>query len=93
MNRISDLRTQIACQGPQIKEVDKRLEHVECSCDSDNPHRGNGFGGSPKSRNYTPELQFSNLAKLDPGAESWKIAPDGERVSVARFDGEDWNLL
>lgn len=78
---------------PQSDELADRIKHVAFACDIHNPHRGNGFGGSPTSRDYTPELQFSNLVKLEPGAELWKIAPDGERVPVAFFDGQKWSLL
>ena len=75
----------------QSGELVDRLKHVAYACDIKNPHRGNGFGGAAGS--YTPELQFSYLAELEKGAELWKIAPDGERVPVARFDGDDWRFL
>lgn len=80
---------------PQIDELAQRIDYTDYALKpgADNPHRGNGFGGSPSSTNYTPELQFFNRADLAPGAELWKITPDGKRVPVARFDGDDWILL
>lgn len=74
------------------KELKERLNYSARALDSANPHRGNGFGGSPTTGHYTPELQFFDYPRLPEGAELWKIAPDGSRVVVARFDGYAWDV-
>lgn len=51
----------------------EKHKHVTYSLDSDNLHRGNGFGGAPGS--YTPELQIFGRVEVPTGAEMWKIAP------------------
>lgn len=64
-------------------ELRQRLEHIDHALETDNPHRGNGFGGEEGFLN--PELQIFNREPVPPGAEMWKITPDGERVLIARM--------
>lgn len=76
----------------EAKELGERNAYVERALDPSKPHRGNGFGGSPNTGHYTPELQFFNLQEFPAGAELWTIGPDGSRVVGARFDGAVWDL-
>ena len=73
-------------------ELTARIDYSGHSLDAANPHRGNGFGGSPATGHYTPELQLFDRPPLPDGAELWKIAPDGSRAVVARFNGFGWEL-